>query len=353
MLTRGKRARMQLEDSSIEEGNEALPLLSLPDVPLVNVLSRLSPKDLWAVGQASPRLGALTRAHTSLWVADGNNGGSSGKLYFGDVGSILALLRVAPPVDELHYEVRRPLFLPPYVVSLTRRQLRDVRISSQLLPLLDSCPSRLQQMTVVARQGFDVGSGLQRLRGLNRLTILQLGDEQVEQVDTLLKSCRSPLENLILLLCCDQTLQTVGSIGLTSLRYILLFCGYTNQWALGSLEVALAGLPNLRTLIVGGLDDPLQELSRVPASAIPNLTLLVFQEKGRFDMDSPADYTGFRDCQDLVLRAPKSLHVGASFGGGGCIVFCRHATDEFTVASCPTCGREETEISTVAIVQVQ
>ncbi|XP_052132229.1 uncharacterized protein LOC113206719 [Frankliniella occidentalis] len=75
-----------------------MTLLMLPSVPLLRVLAMLEPKDLIAAGRASPRLGALTRANTSLW--------KESEVWDQDV---MTLLQVIPPVDTLKAEVE-PLF---------------------------------------------------------------------------------------------------------------------------------------------------------------------------------------------------------------------------------------------------
>ncbi|KAE8746307.1 hypothetical protein FOCC_FOCC006979 [Frankliniella occidentalis] len=79
-------------------------LLSLPDVPLVEVLSHLSVEDLVRAGQANPRLGALTRTHASLWRGKEQY---DKKYYFEDAAALSALLRVVPPVYKMKFTVRR------------------------------------------------------------------------------------------------------------------------------------------------------------------------------------------------------------------------------------------------------
>ncbi|XP_026277692.1 uncharacterized protein LOC113206031 [Frankliniella occidentalis] len=89
MLSQPKRARGA---KAIDEP-EKLTLLSLPDLPLLRVLSFLPMKDLSAAGTACCRLGALARAHWSLWRGK--------KLGPVRAGGLWDLLRVAPPVDKL------------------------------------------------------------------------------------------------------------------------------------------------------------------------------------------------------------------------------------------------------------
>lgn len=73
-------------------------LLSLPDVPLLKVLAYLRLQDLGAAGLATPRLGALTRTHSSLWRRPGKD-------KFESVESVADLLPVAPPTDRLKLDV--------------------------------------------------------------------------------------------------------------------------------------------------------------------------------------------------------------------------------------------------------
>ncbi|KAE8746640.1 hypothetical protein FOCC_FOCC006624, partial [Frankliniella occidentalis] len=72
-------------------------LLSLPDLPLLQVLSHLSAKDLGAVGEASPRLGALIREHSSLWRK-----GAFDRFY--NVENLSRYLRVTPPLPQLTFQ---------------------------------------------------------------------------------------------------------------------------------------------------------------------------------------------------------------------------------------------------------
>ncbi|KAE8743086.1 hypothetical protein FOCC_FOCC011332 [Frankliniella occidentalis] len=72
-------------------------LTSLPDVPLLGVLSHLPAADLGAVGRVCTRLRALTRSHRSLWR------GKRARLQ--DPGALVDLLRAAPPWDTLELRV--------------------------------------------------------------------------------------------------------------------------------------------------------------------------------------------------------------------------------------------------------
>ncbi|KAE8749419.1 hypothetical protein FOCC_FOCC003933 [Frankliniella occidentalis] len=72
---------------------ELSTLLTLPDVPLLRVLSHLKEAEhLVAAGRASPRLGELTRANASVWR------GKDVEFHDKDV---MGLLRVVPPLDTL------------------------------------------------------------------------------------------------------------------------------------------------------------------------------------------------------------------------------------------------------------
>ncbi|XP_026285344.1 uncharacterized protein LOC113211241 [Frankliniella occidentalis] len=93
-------------------------LLSLPDVPLVEVLSHLSVEDLVRAGQANPRLGALTRTHASLWRGKEQY---DKKYYFEDAAALSALLRVVPPVYKMKFTVRRSPMIVAQLVSFTRK----------------------------------------------------------------------------------------------------------------------------------------------------------------------------------------------------------------------------------------
>ncbi|XP_052126460.1 uncharacterized protein LOC113206815 [Frankliniella occidentalis] len=120
MLTRRKRAMMLLQAPPappIEEATiQEVTLLSLPDVPLLQVLSLLPVRDLGAAGLASPRLAALTRTHATLW-----RGKETAELfYFEDVDGLLDLLRVMPPVHKLKFVVRRSPIVVAQFDSFTR-----------------------------------------------------------------------------------------------------------------------------------------------------------------------------------------------------------------------------------------
>lgn len=72
---------------------EKLTLLSLPDEPMLEVLSYLSIEDMFAAVQACPRLRELTKTHLSLW---------RGKWFeVEDVDELYKRLLVSPNVDRL------------------------------------------------------------------------------------------------------------------------------------------------------------------------------------------------------------------------------------------------------------
>ncbi|KAK3913818.1 F-box only protein 3 [Frankliniella fusca] len=108
MLTRRRKALMLLETPPVKEEVKKMTLLSLPDVPLVLILSYLSPKDLIATGQADPRLAALTREHSKLW----RGRVCTDRYYFKSVPELMGLVRVVPPVHKVKFEVKRsPMIL--------------------------------------------------------------------------------------------------------------------------------------------------------------------------------------------------------------------------------------------------
>ncbi|XP_052126977.1 uncharacterized protein LOC113206026 [Frankliniella occidentalis] len=99
MLSQPKRVQQAtaIDGSPLYNEPKKLTLMSLPDLPLLRVLSFLPMTDLAAAGMASCRLGELARAHWSLW---------RGKKLAEDehvrgAGGLWDLLRVAPPVDKL------------------------------------------------------------------------------------------------------------------------------------------------------------------------------------------------------------------------------------------------------------
>lgn len=449
MLT---RRTQQLEAPSTQAAETGGPtLLSLPDVPLLQVLSYLSAKSLLAAGQASLRLRALARTHVSLWEWK--------DLYMRDIRRLVALMQLAPRVQGLKFIVRgwspprqyiahfkslkrRPRLLTlevndaqscaavvkelgtrfqlkhleisglksglgvfldslphaPWLVKLRvclevysepsctfrwpqedlvlprlttvtfedgeresehdsavlealrsllqahRSQLRHVLLCSPgLLPLVDSCASGLERLTIAADGG--VGAVLDRISGLNHLTILQTDDKA--ELDALLESCRCPLERLEILGCSDQVLRSLRSAGpgLGSLRHLELSCSLNKSWDGWSLQEALASLPSLYSLKLNPLWDPRPSdlLACLTTAAIPNLCLVVLIDDSRAASYSLTDYVGLQDCQDLVLRAPMpTLHVAVLLDQderhGRRIVFCRHSVAKSVAALCPLCA---------------
>ncbi|KAE8742893.1 hypothetical protein FOCC_FOCC011511, partial [Frankliniella occidentalis] len=81
--------------STMTVEGEKLTLLSLPDPPLLRVLSLLPVEALGAAARACSRLGALTREHPSLWPGRGE------LVEFWEYEDLLDLVRVAPRVAIL------------------------------------------------------------------------------------------------------------------------------------------------------------------------------------------------------------------------------------------------------------
>ncbi|XP_026288056.1 uncharacterized protein LOC113213260 [Frankliniella occidentalis] len=433
-----KRARppaiLELEASQYAESQpEKLTLLSLADLPLLEVLSHLKTKDLSAAGQASPRLAQLTRTHRSLWR-------NKGKVRFNDIEGMLGLLRVAPPLDtlDLHVTGKRGVsayyylndrwlgsrswgsdgrhvgehfkikvfseqfagkiiwmlgqqtkhlrisyvrgtkrlgtllaslqnalaletlsmtwdwtsasctFRWPQVTALPRlrslelesdwfnrftsvhrtfpfseenlemstsslyafrsllrahsAQLRSVSLySAVLLPLMSSCASDLHKLCVVAVPGISVG--LRRMQGLRDLEIsgptwgprCMIAKAEAE-VAVLFRSWQHQLKRLRLTCSSEDTLCAVGAGALVALTHLHL-CTFPTS--LGPLGAALAGLPALRALVLNENPTP-EQLRGIPTDAIPSLRLLLLLQYENVDQDA---------LRELVLRAPKSLHV--------------------------------------------
>ncbi|XP_052132893.1 uncharacterized protein LOC113206814 [Frankliniella occidentalis] len=177
-------------------------------------------------------------------------------------------------------------------------------------------------------------------------------------VRPLLATCSSPLEHLDIRNCSDQTVRGLGTVGFASLQHLVLTCAFGHRrWNFHSLDSALAGLPQLRSLHILGLRSPRPPdvLSCLSAASMPNLSLILFTDSftsaGSFDSevdsdedaDLLADYFGSPVCQDLVRRAPQPLHVVArvswfaSEAPYGCVVFFKHSTADAAVVACSLC----------------
>ncbi|XP_026290054.2 uncharacterized protein LOC113214793 [Frankliniella occidentalis] len=251
--------------------------------------------------------------------------------------------------NVIHYTETEPTLLEALrsLLLAHSQQLQHVKLqSARLLPLVDSCGSTLRQLSVEV--GPWVGAELRHLRGLNRLSVFaEDGDEaDATPVRRLLQTCRCPvLERLDLSLCNDQLMRDLGAGALASLQ-CLWVSGARASWRQESLEVALAGLPNLRSLGVLGLQGrtpgPAQMISRLSNAAIPKLGVVVFVDSVTCKSDTVTDYLGFRDLRDMVLRAPMQLHVVAVFHLWNerkrHFLFSRHSTVESVVASCTLCA---------------
>ncbi|XP_026285514.2 uncharacterized protein LOC113211371 [Frankliniella occidentalis] len=157
MLTRArKRAQISLAPPpplkcTVEEPPPPPPpppttLLSLPDVPLVEVLSYLSVEDLVRAGQASPRLGALTREHASLWRGKAR---SFKKYYFVDAAALSVMLRALPPVYKLKFTtVRRSPMIVVQLECFTRQtQLKAFTTLAVEGITAECCSSIIQEVT--------------------------------------------------------------------------------------------------------------------------------------------------------------------------------------------------------------
>ncbi|KAE8746639.1 hypothetical protein FOCC_FOCC006623 [Frankliniella occidentalis] len=245
-------------------------------------------------------------------------------------------------LDDVHWvedeEQREPdssLFVVLRSLLLSHEgTLHHLRLDSpQLLPLLDSFASGLQRLTLTFDGDRDV-RGLQQMSRLKHLTVF-LKNDYLDKVAALLKSCPSPLERLELRRCTDGAVRSLGAAGLTSLQHLVLSC----HSGVGSLGVALAGLPNLRSLRLLGLHKPTVTLSPLSAAAIPKLAVIVFMDSTGCGSDSVSEYSGFRDCQDLVRRSPMPLHVVAVFREerDRHMMFFRHPAGEL----CPLCAEAE------------
>ncbi|XP_052124038.1 uncharacterized protein LOC113211275 [Frankliniella occidentalis] len=161
MLTRArKRAQTSLaplppKKGTVEEPPPPPPtLLSLPDVPLVEVLSHLSVEDLVRAGQASPRLGALTRAHASLWRGKET---CDRRYYFEDAAALSVLLQVVPPVCTLRFTVHRSPMIVVQLASFTRK-------------------AELKAFTTLEVEGYDAACCVRLIQRVNnpRLEVLEV-----------------------------------------------------------------------------------------------------------------------------------------------------------------------------------
>ncbi|XP_052124036.1 uncharacterized protein LOC113211238 isoform X2 [Frankliniella occidentalis] len=191
MLTRArKRAQISLAPPPPVKGTvEELPpppppttLLSLPDVPLVEVLSHLSVEDLVRAGQATPRLGALTRAHASLWRGKDR---SYKKYYFEDVAAMSALLRAVPPVYKLKFTVHRSPMIVVQLKCFTRQtQLKAFTTLAVQAITAERCVSIIQE--VKAHLEYLEISGLDR--GLEVLLLSLRSTRLLRNLDVGLES---------------------------------------------------------------------------------------------------------------------------------------------------------------------
>ncbi|KAE8746306.1 hypothetical protein FOCC_FOCC006978, partial [Frankliniella occidentalis] len=207
--------------------------------------------------------------------------------------------------------------------------------------------SRLERLTVLvdlAGGGAEGAAGLRRMRGLKHLAVM-LTDDDPAILEETLRYCRCALEGLSVAGCNDEMLRALGRMGLASVKHLELLTGlFQEPWGVESLDVALAGLPNLVYLTVVRLLNvrPFELLRHLSAASIPNLCLIVFPDNFNAAASySPTDYPGFGDCHDLVRRAPKQLHVAVKLEGDRRILFFRHSVAKSAVAVCQVCAETE------------
>ncbi|KAE8746636.1 hypothetical protein FOCC_FOCC006620 [Frankliniella occidentalis] len=239
--------------------------------------------------------------------------------------------------DSSLFEALRSLLLP-HEATLHHLKLD----SPQLLPLLDPFASGLQRLTLTLDCDHHL-KGLQQMTGLKHLTVFLKNDFFVNYgVAALLKSCPSPLQRLELRGCTDDSVRALGAVGITSLQHLVL--SFRSSVGALSLGVALAGLPNLRSLRLLGLHNkPTVILSGLSAAAMPKLAVIVFTDGTGSGSDSASVYSGYQDCQDLVRRASMPLHVVAVFREerDRHMMFFRHPAGEL----CPLCAEAEAAAS--------
>ncbi|KAK3924392.1 Type II iodothyronine deiodinase [Frankliniella fusca] len=189
-----------------------------------------------------------------------------------------------------------------------RAQLHCAALRSpELLPLLQLLPDHLLRLTVAVDPGLGNGAaltaGLKRMHSLKELKFVRMEEEH--KLAGLLRSWQGPLQCLKLPACSEETARALGAGALSRLEHLHL-----NGIASGGapLAAALAGLPRLRTLVLRTPPAP-DVLRAIPAATVPALCLLyIMRDPSPSGGPSPASASATA-LRDLVLRAPKSLHV--------------------------------------------
>ncbi|XP_026279514.2 uncharacterized protein LOC113207249 [Frankliniella occidentalis] len=152
-------------------------LLSLPDLPLLRVLSYLPRKDLGAVGEASPRLAALIREHSSLWRKDH----TSHQLR--NVEELTRFLRVMPPFTRMIFRLDRSsrhlVYFPRYPEMWPFNLLAVVDTDPECCAgILREFGARLEHLHIVGiRRGRELQVFLSSLRHAPSLQRLRLSFE--------------------------------------------------------------------------------------------------------------------------------------------------------------------------------
>ncbi|XP_026278704.1 uncharacterized protein LOC113206705 isoform X2 [Frankliniella occidentalis] len=300
----------------------------------------------WPQGVVLDRLVILNLAWGRLLVADPEN--------FGAVTVRLPTLNSDP------FQAVRSL------IQAHSEKLRHAELSSwYLLPLLKPCIRNLWLLHVHSDEGVSTALQIPELRQMPELKELTINVEAFSpEVESLLKAWPAPSDVRVLELrdCIDLAVvrglragrfKTVISLEITLVGQI------ESDVDSGRLEEGLQGLPNLAMLrLCAKREQPMpltKLLSRISVTTIPEL-LLAFIEDGLVTFNlapiTQHDYAGYKDCRELVRRAPQPLHVvvilrcvRVTMGFGVtqdmvATLFFRHSVAE----QCETCGLAETSV---------
>ncbi|KAE8737018.1 hypothetical protein FOCC_FOCC017523 [Frankliniella occidentalis] len=260
------------DSTDTDQHEQPLLLPDLPDVPLLEILSYLPRQDLLAAGLTCARLGALTRDNAALWTRSWPEREQGFDVVKG-------LSRVAPPAHTLRlalgvfHDDRK---LPLMVSDVKYDQDDQPGRGREAPPCEVDDSSAAESPESLARGGLswnatarteDLGYGLILIRELGpTLTHLTVSDHFYP------KSSAMPSQVLL----------------------------------------ALTVMPHLRSLVldVATRNPPPEVFRDVPAAAIPALELLTLENWAKPTTWSLAECQQcFQELQDLIRRAPLSLHV--------------------------------------------